>query len=68
MLAAFVFNQTVTLASDPNFRGYFIAPVAKAKPDDETQVLIAISQPGATGQRGNVKFMLSDVRPVKVGK
>jgi len=57
----------VTLPSDPAFRGYCIAPVAKAKPDDEPMVLIAVHAPGATGKRGNVKFLLSDLRPVKVG-
>ena len=57
------FMLTVSLAHDPAFRGYIIAPItwSDGKPPC---VLVAINEPGKMGKRGNRAFALADLVPV----
>lgn len=67
-LGLFAYNQTVTLASDEVFRGYFIGPIDQPDPELGPMVLVAVVAAGCTGRRGNTKFPLSDLRPVKAAR
>lgn len=52
----------VTLAHDPDFQGYVIAPLRE--PDGRpARACIAIKQPGKTGLRGNKAFVVADLVP-----
>lgn len=57
-------NQEVTLASDPEFRGYFAGSMA---PDaDGARVMLVVKVPSKSGHKlySNKPFPLADVRPL----
>lgn len=60
------FQQEVTLAHDPAFRGLYEGPMARRHREHGLMVLLTITAPGATGHnRLSIKqFPLAQVEPV----
>lgn len=58
------YNGTVQLKSDAAFRGYVVGRCLLPDPMLGDLIVIAVSKPGATGKRGNVRLPLSDLAPV----
>lgn len=60
-------NDTLTLASDPDFRGYVVGVLELREPGP-IQLLMVIAKPGKTGKTGHRPFPLADLVPAPVGR
>jgi hypothetical protein len=57
-------NQAVTLVDDAEFLGYVVGQMVNADGQPTGQVMLSISNPGATGLRGNKAIAIERLVPL----